>query len=270
LIADVLQVYASEHLPHTIAAKKTSYSVTDLGEWWGDKKLSDVTTKACRAYAQSKKSSWARRNLEVLRAAIRHFHREHGPLPLVPAVWMPPKPEPRERWLTKSEAARLLWVARHMPHLARVILLGLYTGSRLDVMLSLQWDWIDLERGLMRRRAPGARESKKRTPPVRLGHRILAHLLRWYRLDGQHCAYVCHYNGRRMSSVRSSWKTAVKRAGLGGDVTPHTLRHTRATWGMQKGIDTWQLAGHLGMTLRTLERVYGKHSPDYQREAAEF
>ena len=122
----------------------------------------------------------------------------------------------------------------------------------------------------MLRRAPGVRESKqKRTPPVRLGRRILAHLRRWRRLDHTFCPYVCHYGGKRISSPRTSWPKAVKGAGLGTDVTPHVLRHTRATWLMQAGVDVWEAAGHLGMSPTTLMQVYAKHSPDFQRRAAE-
>jgi hypothetical protein len=38
---------------------------------------------------------------------------------------------------------------------------------------------------------------------------------------------------------------------------------------MQKGVDPWKAAGHLGMSVETLLRVYGHHHPDYQKEAAE-
>jgi site-specific recombinase XerD len=54
----------------------------------------------------------------------------------------------------------------------------------------------------------------------------------------------------------------VKAAGLDEKVLPHTLRHTAATWLMQKGADIWQASGFLGMTTRTLERNYGHHHPD--------
>jgi integrase len=46
-------------------------------------------------------------------------------------------------------------------------------------------------------------------------------------------------------------------------VTPHTLRHTAATWLMQAGTDLWVAAGYLGMTVETLERVYGHHHPGH-------
>jgi integrase len=54
-----------------------------------------------------------------------------------------------------------------------------------------------------------------------------------------------------------------------GSVTPHTLRHTAATWLMQAGVDPWQAAGFLGMSVQTLLEVYGHHHPDYMREAAD-
>ena len=38
---------------------------------------------------------------------------------------------------------------------------------------------------------------------------------------------------------------------------------------MQGGGDLWQIAGFLGMTVEMLERVYGHHHLDFQREAAE-
>jgi integrase len=61
----------------------------------------------------------------------------------------------------------------------------------------------------------------------------------------------------------------VERAGLGDDVVPHSLRHTRATWLMQAGVTPWEAAGALGMSVEVLERVYGHHHPEWQKRAAE-
>jgi Phage integrase family len=54
-----------------------------------------------------------------------------------------------------------------------------------------------------------------------------------------------------------------------GRVTPHTLRHTAATWLMQRGVPIWQAAGFLGMSAEMLERTYGHHHPDYLKGAAD-
>jgi integrase len=268
LIADVLLAYASEHLPHTREARNASYHIGCLSTWWGDRKLSDVTAKNCRVFAQGHKPTSARRYLETLRAAIGHWHREYGPLPSVPAVVMPPKREPRENWLTRSEAARLLRAAKRTEHLKRFILLGLWTGSRSSAILSLQWERIDFATGVMRRRGYGEAESTtKRTPPVRLSKRAILFLRRWRASDDVHSKFVVQWNGKRISNLRRSWDRAAEAAGV--CATPHTLRHTRATWLMREGVEPWEASGHLGMSLEMLMRVYGHHHPDSQKRAAE-
>jgi integrase len=80
--------------------------------------------------------------------------------------------------------------------------------------------------------------------------------------------YVLHIDGRRIGDIKRGFAAACERAGLTG-VTPHTLRHTAATWLMQGRTDLWQAAGFLSMSMETLTRVYGHHHPDYQRQAAE-
>jgi integrase len=266
LIADVLNIYAQERLPQTRAMRKAAYNALSLLRWWGDKRVSQVTPSNCLSYAANRTPAAARRDLEVLGAALRWWHKHREPLAPLPSLVMPPRAEPRDRWLTRGEAARLLWAARHTEHLKRFVLLGLYTGSRSGVILSLEWSWIDLDRGVMRRRARGQAEtSTKRTPPVRLGRKILGFLRRWK--QGSE-GLVVHYRGQRLRELGSSWVTACARAGLEG-VSPHTLRHTRATWLMQQGVDLWQAAGHLGMSPGVLQKTYGHHHPDYQEDAAE-
>src|SRR5690606_35650509 len=133
-------------------------------------------------------------------------------------------------------------------------------------------------RGVMHRKGDGVAQTKKRQPPVKLGKRILAHLKRWERIDaaaksaaekkaGEPVAkyrHVVAYAGEPIQKLRRSWDTARELAGLDDSVTPHILRHTRATYMMQAGVDLWEASGALGMSVRTLETVYGHHHPDWQ------
>ncbi len=50
--------------------------------------------------------------------------------------------------------------------------------------------------------------------------------------------------------VRTAFNTAARLAKLKGRVTPYTLRHTAATWLMPAGVDKWEAAGFLGMTVK--------------------
>lgn len=259
-----------------------------LLEFWGEKRLSDVTRASCRRYVEHRGGrAVARRELEDFRAAIQH-HLHEGLCREVVAVVLPERGHPRDRWITRSEAARLIWAAwryrevqkghatgrRSRQHVARFILVGLYTGTRASAICSAAFGpaahtgWIDLDKGVFHRRASGERETKKRKPPVRLPTRLLAHMRRWHK-NGQR--YAVEWNGKPVGTgVEKAFRAVVEAASLmeTGTVTPHTLRHTAATWLMQRGTPVWEAAGFLGMTVETLERVYGHHHSDYQSEAA--
>lgn len=270
MIAEVLSAYAIDVVAGKSTARNIAYNIGSLLRWWGNKTAAEVTPRNCRAYVATKTEQAAAADLKFLQAALRHWHAEYAALPALPKVWRPEAGSPRTRWLTKGEAARFLMAARRVQHLARMILLGLRTGSRPGVLKALEWSWIDLDRGIMHRRAPGTRErGNKRTPPVRLGRKIIGHLRRWKRLDGDLCKWVVHYNGAPVDDPHSAWAGAIDRAKLSDDVTPHVLRHTRATWLMQAAVPIWEAAGSLGMSARVLERVYGHHAPDHQGRAAE-
>lgn len=266
MIADILNVYGTEVAPHKKTARNIGYNIGNLLKWWGDKNTAEISTKTCREYAALKgNNSGAASDLKILRAATVHWHKEYGPLTVMPTFWRPAEPPPRERYLTRSEAAKLLWAARRYQHLRRMILLGLYTGSRPGVLLTLQWDQIDFSAGIMVR-SRGQQTKNKKAPRVKLGRRILTHLRRWKRLDNS-VRFVCHFEGRAPLDPHTSWRKVVKAAGLSG-VTRHTLRHTRATWMAQAGVPLFEAAGFLGMTVRTLERTYAHHDPEHQERAA--
>ena len=231
-----------------------------------------------------------RRELEELRAAI-NYHRRQGLCSEIVSVALPEKSAGRDVWLTGSNAARLIWSAWRArqimqdgvtkravgKHIARFILIGLYTGTRHAAICGAALQpavgrgYVDLDRGVFHRRAQGAKETKKRQPPVRLPDRLLAHLRRWQRL-GIATHAVVEWNGQPVSSVRKGFAAAVKTVGLPttgpNRITPHVLRHTAATWAMQTGADLWQAAGFLGMTVEMLQDRYGHHHPDFQADAA--
>src|SRR6202007_416816 len=112
------------------------------------------------------------------------------------------------------------------------------------------------------RRKQGSVRTNKRQPTVPIPSRLLAHLRRWQRIDAEAKHFV-EFNGRPVSSVKTAFKSAVRLAGIDSGVSPHTLRHTAATWLMQRGADPWQAAGFLGMTVDTLQRTYGHHHADH-------
>jgi integrase len=297
VVADVLSIYVDDCGPRQRSRRKFDERIGRLNEFFGSKRLSEVNASSCRDYAEHRgNQGGARRDLEDLRAAINH-HAEEGLHREIVKVTLPMKGPPRERWLTRSEAAKLLWVCwrhrelqlRHrgpdkgkkvpttrfpLRHLARFLLIGLYTGTRAGAIASASPNrgegrsFVDLERGIFYRLAEGAASTKKRQPPAPVPPRLLAHLRRWH-ARGIIKEHFVEWNGAPIASVKTALKTAVRLAKLPGKITPHTLRHTAATWLMQNGVSMWRAAGFLGMSVETLDRVYGHHHPDYFSDAAE-
>ena len=91
LIADVMNVYATEAAPHLKTAKKIAYHIDSVLGWWGAKRASEVTAKNCRAYATTKRPQMARADINVLKWALTYWHNDsdYGPLSIIPTYWRP-------------------------------------------------------------------------------------------------------------------------------------------------------------------------------------
>lgn len=200
------------------------------------------------------------REIVTLRAALRWAVAQKW-IPAAPTIEAPSAAPPRDRWLTRDEAARLL-VACQAPHVRLFVALGLYTAGRAGALLELTWDQVDLERGVI---DLGAGTGNKRRAPV-----PIADALRPYLLEaraGATCDAVVEFASGPVASVKTGFAAACRRAGLVG-VTPHILRHTSATWMAMGGVPIREIARYLGDSEKTTEKVYAKHSPDYLRGAA--
>lgn len=300
-LADVIAIYLRDRVPGQSLPKKAAERAERLLTWWGTKTLADVTGANCRAYAawregqgpvvrggRKGKGGGARRDLQDLSAAIGHHHAEGYHRESVKVV-LPPKGEARQRWLTRDEAARLLWTCwrtrevqegqpterRPLRHLCRFLLLGIYTGSRPGAILAASWlpgphrSLVDVDNGVFHRRSDGVAETRKRQPTVRLSPRLLAHLRRWKAADetiGR--AHVVMFDGAPVKSVKVALGRAVMLARLPGGVTAYTLRHTCASWLVSRGIATRLIADFLGTSEAMILAHYGHLAPDYQDAAA--
>jgi integrase len=271
LVTDVLNLYLQERGPKVAAPGRIAYAVLALTDFCEGLAVADVTPQTCGRYVDQRGRSkgTVRRELGVLRAAINYAHKS-GRITRPVAVELPERPEPRDRWLTRTEAAHLIRSARTAQarlYMPLFVLLGLYTGRRKEAILSLRWPQVDLEAGRIDFEVAGRRRTNKKRGVIQIPPRLLPHLLR-ARKRGTDLGYVLHINGERIKDIKKGFAAACERAGLKG-ASPHTLRHTAATWLMQSGTDVWQASGFLSMNMETLQRVYGHHHPDYQREAAE-
>jgi integrase len=294
--ADVLSIYLADAGEAGNEFDDLNSRIGRLNSFWGGKMLAEVNPHECGGYVKHRGNrGGSRRDLEAFRAAINH-HANQGFHRGMVRVSLPPKAEPRDRWLTRDEAAALIWhcwryremqtvhsgkakgrpvftTKRPLRHVARFILIGIYTGTRASAIATASpyrkegRSFVDLERGIFYRKPIGKRATRKRQTPAPVPPRLLAHMRRWARLKLFADCFV-EFNGKPVGSVKKGFRRAVGLAVLSGKVTPHTLRHTAATWLMQRGVPVWEAAGFLGMSAEVLLGTYGHHHPDFLHGAA--
>jgi len=175
---------------------------------------------------------------------------------------------------SSHELAKILACATE--HLARAILIGFYTGVRpgRSEMFALRWSNID-----WRQRTIWIRAARKHGPAARmvpLHPDLLDRLLSWHRSDVEsgNPDFIVHYRGRPVTTLKTSWAAAKRRAGISRRLPLYSLRHAFATLLLAAAADlkttsiflghsrpdtTMRVYQHLdaGLAARTIARLPG-------------
>lgn len=176
--------------------------------------------------------------LALLRHLLRLAHEEWGALAAVPKIRLEKEPQGRLRWLAPEEANRLLAECRKAKNLvlAELVEFCLFTGLRQAEALGLTWERVARSRGVVlleltksgrRREVP--LNSEADAVLVRRGPRptgLVFGTSSWY-------------------AFRSYWEDAVTTAKI-DDFRFHDLRHTFASWAVQRGATLQEVKDLLG------------------------
>ena len=267
-VSEILDAYLADRQGRVEAYAALHYACLSLKRHLGDLHANHITRERTRRYAAQRRKDGKKvgnpprpapisngtiiRELVTLRAALRQAGHHDAAL----RVETPQAPAPRDRWLTRPEAEKLLAAAKSH-HVWVFILLALYTGARTGAILTLTWRQVDLTRGLI---DYGAGHGNKRRGATPIPGPLLAALREARPAATQD--RVIEARGRPVSSIKKGVMAAARRAKLTG-VTPHVLRHTCATWLAIGGRPMSEIARYLSISEGVAERVYAKHSPDY-------
>lgn len=269
--------YVDGHGPEVVARKRLLAALKPLVRFWGHLPVSSITDQFCRAYVERRVTdgcvpNTARRELSVLQAAVNYCARK-ALLTASRSVLLPPAPDSHQRAMTRDEAAALLRAARRLghKHVARFVLIALYTGTRKEAILGLRLDvahtdggWMDLKRGVLHRRAQGQQETNKRRPAARLPRQLWGHAKRWRAMGD---TWAVSYREQRIGNLDYAFDRSVEAADLGWRPTPHTLKHTAITWAIASGASIEDAAGYFGTSPATIFKTYWDKSPTWQAKA---
>lgn len=228
-----------------------------------------INREDCREYFNARvalgySNSTIRTDLALLRACLRWRYGDNAP-----KLWLPPASPPRDRWLTKPEARKLVDAAKS-PHVRLFLILGLATGARSNAILDLTWDRVDFLHGTIDYRPAGREQTNKRRTVVPMNATARAALEVAY--EARLSDYVIEFGGKQVASI----KKAIQRlsAATGIAVSPHVLRHTCAVWMAQADVPMQKISQYLGHTSITVTaNTYARYSPSFMQDAgaaAEF
>ena len=268
-----------------------NYHWRAMKPWFGGRSPLLLEAQDFRDYAQSRIDSG--RKPATVNTELRRLNScfkwafETRKLPFRPKVWIPSAGDGRQRVLTIDEARRILAVLdRSDPHIRLFIIIAFATGARHMAILDLTWDRIDFDNGIITfdEDLPPDPMSKawrkgRATVPMNKAVREALKIAN----EGRLTDFVIEHGGERLVSVRDGFRNAMARAGIGQyvtgddgdqifktDVTPHTIRHTVATWLDEMSIATSRTAQLLGHEdEETTKRHYTHASVEVLRPVVE-
>lgn len=265
-VEQALDDYMREHSDHIPSKDVTRFNAVHLKAFFGGMQVSEVTPSKVKEYIREKRDEkyadgTIRKQLTPLSAAFNHARKE-GRIFSHAIITMPNPTTSKTKTLNQAEAKSLLDVCTEN-YLRLFVAMGIYTGARKSAILDLKWSQVNLKDRMINFNPPGRAQTKKHRPIVPIGKELLEMLKEARNINkGQ---YVVMFRGDRLWDIKKGFKEACNRAKL-KNVTPHTLRHTFATWLAQAGVDMWRIAKLLGDTIRTIEKNYAHHAPEYMHE----
>ena len=135
-------------------------------------------------------------------------------------------------------------------------------------MLGLSWSRVNLQADIFYLEAHHTKSGKRRSIPL---NRIAKSAIkRRERFRARHCGssqwVFCNKKGERIQSVKKSFATACKNAGI-EDFRIHDMRHTCAAWLVSAGAALAEVRDLLGHASITMTERYAHLSPENVRKA---
>lgn len=296
-VGELWAVYDKRHLETVASPATPRYAWRNMEGHFSSLYLSDLTADSVEHYVAKRtagkigkkpaKAATVRRELGALVACLNWCADPRRKPALVakgdlPIIDLPEGSGPRERWLRPNETAALFEAARklsgdgRMSRVERFLWLALETTKRKEAIMSLTWDRVDFEVGMIDFDEPGRRRTKKKRGVVAISDSLRPVLKRMY--DERQGDLVMDHKGAIWASVQSVVVAAglgvrgqpagvTRRKPLATGISPHTLRHTAATNMVRNGVDLFTVAGILGNSIKMVEEVYAKHCPAHQLAA---
>lgn len=154
---------------------------------------------------------------------------------------------------TPKETAAIL---KNAPgHLRRAILISYFIGLRPGAveLLSLKFEDISWTRQTILVQSAHKGGPVRRDVPL---HKDFIKLLKQWEARSDKSPYIITWHGQPIKSIKTSWKTTLKNAGITRRLRPYDLRHGFITAALEGGADLKALSEVVGSRPETIMRTY--------------
>lgn len=234
----------------------------------GDVQLQDVTIRDVEGFVSrtiTSTSVWSAKKYQVTLAAafgkaVKWQLLDRNPF----AEVRPPKtPDIDHAIISRDEFTRLLEATPTQTY-RTLFTLALLTGMRLGEIVNLQWEHVDLERRMIHIRNTEqfkTKNLKNRTVPM---NEQLVSLLT---PPSSGPVFTCNDRPLTPDVVTKTFKRAVRQSGTNPRIHFHSLRHSFATWMIEKNVNIYtvsKLLGHQSVT--TTQKFYTRFDVSLHHE----
>lgn len=256
-LADVYDRWSELHYPKiTVKAQQSYANAYRKAAVLHDRRIAELKTEDYQRVLSQMMAAGASRSLcekerqlfsQLCQYAINQdiIHTNYST-----ALVLPEASAPKTRVLSADEvqAIRTMTDDARLGETARIALVLVYTGMRLNELLTARRENVHADEGYL---IGGEKTEAGRDRVVPLHPDIMPYILQW--LDGNDTPYLIPSKyglPRDHNNVRKSFNSLMRKLGIEG-VTPHTCRHTAATKFAAAGLPpevTKQILGHADIT----------------------
>ena len=263
--------FAAEYMEHSKVEKRSwlrdKTILANLIPFYGTRKLDEIDTQSIEVYKLRRvaqvKPGTVNRELILLRRllnlAVSWGKLDKTPMQGVKMLRVDNLPE---RYLSREEEAKVL--AACTGHMRPMAVMALNTGMRLNEILTLSWDQVDLENRMIT--VLFTKNNRVRKIPI---NDTLLLVLRELKAQSQ-SRFVFTYarTNQPVTSNKTAWKAALRRSGI-AHCRFHDLRHTFASRLVAAGADLVEVKDLMGHASINMTVRYAHSAPEGRRKAVE-
>lgn len=255
---EVLMYSESIHSPKHTETLKATFNVVQ--RYFGNIQLSELSYSLLQKYIEDRlkdvsvfsvKRDKANLSSAFSYAIPRNYLRENP----AKGIKLPKLPEKQPLFFTSLQFDLLLNAIKEKD-IKDLVLFGLNTGLRQMELITLEWSQIDFKEGLLILDNRGHITKSKKIRTIPLSLKALQILTEREITKKGEIVFTLNNKPINQDFISHKFKSYVLEAKINPELNFHSLRHTFASWLVQKGVSIYEVSKLLGHSSVNVTQIY--------------